>query len=439
MKSKALFTFWVVLGACPLLGGDTPFVALETDALVEKWESGASDGDRRAYVTALRTLFERAEAAGDSGDMFLLASRLGELDPAQARWTSLREKALGELAFPSEKLTRSVGASYEARLRGAERRMRTMCSAGQRVSLLDRWRMHRYRGLQKRLWREERLRVMRAARAAAARTPVDRDQCDRRLAKTERRIEKLTRRSNRYRQGLEERGLGETAWRIDSPDKWAAAVELQSARYAVGRFLRWEKRYWADYYGAPGKLLSEIPLSADPISIPIPKAKKERTVALRPASTGFERPRFVSGPSARLTPPAAGPSPAPNPVLPDDYIVQPGDTLYSIARALYGDGSAWRNIYERNRDAILRGLLGTGLRLRLGESPVREESSGRSAGPTAASSGHVRLYRAQSGETLPQLAGRLYGDPGRWGDIYAANQERLSRGLLEKGMLLVIP
>ncbi len=34
------------------------------------------------------------------------------------------------------------------------------------------------------------------------------------------------------------------------------------------------------------------------------------------------------------------------------YIVQPGDTLWAIAKAEYGDGKQWKRIYEFNKDVI---------------------------------------------------------------------------------------
>jgi nucleoid-associated protein YgaU len=34
------------------------------------------------------------------------------------------------------------------------------------------------------------------------------------------------------------------------------------------------------------------------------------------------------------------------------YTVKAGDSLSKIAKALYGDASKWRTIYEANRDAI---------------------------------------------------------------------------------------
>lgn len=44
--------------------------------------------------------------------------------------------------------------------------------------------------------------------------------------------------------------------------------------------------------------------------------------------------------------------PSVSPPPPRNYIVQPGDTLGSIARELLGDGRRWRRIYAANRDRI---------------------------------------------------------------------------------------
>lgn len=37
-----------------------------------------------------------------------------------------------------------------------------------------------------------------------------------------------------------------------------------------------------------------------------------------------------------------------NKITPSTYVVQKGDTLYKIARKVYGDGSMWQQLYDRN-------------------------------------------------------------------------------------------
>lgn len=42
----------------------------------------------------------------------------------------------------------------------------------------------------------------------------------------------------------------------------------------------------------------------------------------------------------------------PTPTTPQTYTTRPGDTLWSIAQQLYGDGNRWQEIYAANRDVI---------------------------------------------------------------------------------------
>lgn len=37
-----------------------------------------------------------------------------------------------------------------------------------------------------------------------------------------------------------------------------------------------------------------------------------------------------------------------NTITPNTYTVQPGDSLYKIARKMYGDGALWQELYDRN-------------------------------------------------------------------------------------------
>ena len=53
-------------------------------------------------------------------------------------------------------------------------------------------------------------------------------------------------------------------------------------------------------------------------------------------------------------------------VPPPEYRVQRGDTLWSIAEGLYGDGHRWQALYEANRDRIADpGRIVAGTRLRI--------------------------------------------------------------------------
>jgi len=71
------------------------------------------------------------------------------------------------------------------------------------------------------------------------------------------------------------------------------------------------------------------------------------------AEVGPETIGEVAEPTSEPGPPAAAePGPPAPPPAETTYVVQPGDTLWSIAQQLYGDGKLWEVIHEANRDRI---------------------------------------------------------------------------------------
>jgi len=89
------------------------------------------------------------------------------------------------------------------------------------------------------------------------------------------------------------------------------------------------------------------------------------TTAARPTIVIAARP--ASSPVAVA---AGSPSPMGSPVTgrPDEeYVVEVGDSLRSIAQRLYGDDELWSRVYERNRDVIGAdpNALRPGMRLRI--------------------------------------------------------------------------
>jgi nucleoid-associated protein YgaU len=91
-----------------------------------------------------------------------------------------------------------------------------------------------------------------------------------------------------------------------------------------------------------------------------------RSLGASPASDTVSRPTFVIG--AAVSPiPSQSPSPAARTATLTEYVVQPGDTLRSIAQTVYGDADQWPRIYAANRDAIGADpdTLQAGMRLRI--------------------------------------------------------------------------
>jgi hypothetical protein len=81
------------------------------------------------------------------------------------------------------------------------------------------------------------------------------------------------------------------------------------------------------------------------------------------------RPTFVVAAAASPSP-SGSPRPAaasPSPTATDEYVVQAGDTLRSIASQVYGDAAQWPRLYDANRDVIGADpdTLSAGARLRI--------------------------------------------------------------------------
>ena len=86
------------------------------------------------------------------------------------------------------------------------------------------------------------------------------------------------------------------------------------------------------------------------------------------------------------------------------YVVQPGDTLWSIAQNAYGDGNEWTAIYNRNKAVI-------------GDNPNVL---------TPGESFYVPgRYVVQSGDTLSSIAATVYDTPeaDAWQRLYDENKD----------------
>ncbi len=153
--------------------------------------------------------------------------------------------------------------------------------------------------------------------------------------------------------------------------------------------------------------------------------------------------------------PTAPPLPKPEPVAPRTvtHTVARGETLSSISKKYYGTPAKWRVIQEANRDVVPDPkLLRPGMKLKIpkvgatslsgaevAQTPVeRPVLSSNSTDERKTS----RTYAVKKGDTLYDIALRVYGDGSRWKEILAAN--RTVHGLqdpqdVRPGMMLVVP
>lgn len=103
-------------------------------------------------------------------------------------------------------------------------------------------------------------------------------------------------------------------------------------------------------------------------------------------------------------------------IVSTNYVVRTGDSLRAIAQRAYGNEHLWGTIYEANRGVIGRkpDVLQPGQRLNIPRAPV-QPSRPQQVQPQ-------RTYVVQPGDTLSDIALRMYGNANLWTLIYEANR-----------------
>ncbi|MCW2803249.1 MAG: hypothetical protein QOF52_1372 [Propionibacteriaceae bacterium] len=110
------------------------------------------------------------------------------------------------------------------------------------------------------------------------------------------------------------------------------------------------------------------------------------------------------------------------------HLVVRGDDLWSLAERYYGHGREWRRIAVANSQLLTGG-------------PDRLQPGWRLVIPGArGEAGQADGIAVRAGDTLSSIAEDLYGDAGRWPELYEANHAQLSDpDDLEPGMHLKRP
>ena len=132
--------------------------------------------------------------------------------------------------------------------------------------------------------------------------------------------------------------------------------------------------------------------------------------------------------------PAAGAEPAAEPATPEPprYVVGPGESLWSIAEAVLGDGRRFTEIADLNRDVLggRPGFLRGGWELRL---PAAADSATEAPKPTPQGSVTV-----EPGDTLWHIAGEHLGQPERFAEIAQLN-DIVDPDLIRPGDVIDLP
>ncbi|MBI3098671.1 MAG: LysM peptidoglycan-binding domain-containing protein [Planctomycetes bacterium] len=155
------------------------------------------------------------------------------------------------------------------------------------------------------------------------------------------------------------------------------------------------------------------------------------TESLTPPTTGFPETGFVSDPF--------GETPKPVEATVRTYRVQAGDSLWTIAKHEYGDGSKWEKILEANKEILRDQNSRLMIDMKLKIPAIDSSATPKSGGDDQEFEGK-QTYTVQSGDTLSSIAADFYGDANRWKPIFEANGNRISSPTrLRVGMRLEIP
>lgn len=146
------------------------------------------------------------------------------------------------------------------------------------------------------------------------------------------------------------------------------------------------------------------------------------------APFGFGGP---STPSTPTLPPSTGPR---------SYIVQPGDTYWTISQKEYGNGAYFSHLVRAN-PGVPANRLKAGVKITI---PDRNEVVPSTAQRPAVAAGALdprSQYRVQHGDNLHVISKKLYGSTDKVAKIYQLNRELIgpNPGALKVNMVLQLP
>jgi nucleoid-associated protein YgaU len=124
------------------------------------------------------------------------------------------------------------------------------------------------------------------------------------------------------------------------------------------------------------------------------------------------------------------------------YRVQAGDSLWSIAQQLYGNGSLWSQIYNANQGQIANpNLIFPGQVFNIPASSGSGTLTPGTTPPGNQTGGTAGQYIVRPGDSLWSIAQSIYGNGGRWQEIYNANTAKIgpNPSLIFAGTELTIP
>jgi nucleoid-associated protein YgaU len=124
------------------------------------------------------------------------------------------------------------------------------------------------------------------------------------------------------------------------------------------------------------------------------------------------------------------------------YTIQPGDTLWKIAKKFYNDGAKHKLIADANKDKIPNpNKLKVGTEIVIPDAGVTSPSSMNEPSGIGIAGEDVKYYTVKKGDTLSSISKKFYGTVNKRNAIVEANRDKLATEgtTLKIGWKLLIP
>lgn len=166
-----------------------------------------------------------------------------------------------------------------------------------------------------------------------------------------------------------------------------------------------------------------------------------------PAAAGYPQPATMPQSTTSSVSPASATLPVAS-GRDQPYVVAPGETLFTIAQKVYGDGSLYRALFAYNSD---RYPTAEGIRsgnvLDVPPADFLKQRFPELIGGADPTTNNVRAasaggsYTVREGDTLFDIARKQLGQASRWTELYEANRTTLGENLenLRPGVTLRLP
>ncbi len=166
---------------------------------------------------------------------------------------------------------------------------------------------------------------------------------------------------------------------------------------------------------------------------PVPPVITRSTTPPIPGTTDTDRMPGLP-PGNTISPPAVAPTGI------RDYVVKPGETYWTIARAEYGNGVYWSHI-QRANPSVTANRLKAGMTIKV---PGKGDVVPATAVTPVMATGPVNEathYEVKPGDSLERISRTLYGRPDRVAKLYDLNKQTIgpNPAALKPKMVLLLP